>query len=511
MKKFASFVFVLLIALQLTSIAIRIVLSIFKAYPVNNLFLIDMIHFFSDDVILIVMASAIIYEITTPKKFAVGKLRENKVYEKLLSFRILCILGMMYCIASEIFTLYFSWDFYINLIASMAWISLLIQSIPFEENLSNISFKKGLIVSAKLILFIGIICVSVNTYTFFNEIRVYSKGNFLATQELLRSKIFMDKALTETYLNKETPLHIASKNESKRNINIILNSALDYEYINPQTNLFERVISAKDKNGKTPIDIIKEKEEKYKQIRYYNNLISQIEIMKLAKPIRDSNITDQQIIDMIEKNKIYVNTPLLDNEQTILKFAVESKRPNLVKYLISKGTDVNIIYNGSYYYYLSSSPIYRPTTVLHIPFINRILKKADKDLEKYMFTEEEAYNMCKILLENGASPNITANGTTVFLRACGRTSNPDLIKLFLSHGANIRLRNNKGNGPLENWYNSSDKEKNFDILDILIKAGADPHEKNPLTNKSFYETIKESTRSDEMTKKVSEYLDNYKK
>jgi len=507
MKKFIGFIVTSFIASLPVIIIFTIAFNLFgKKLETKNLTIILITMLIFGIGFGISLIGIVLYEIITSKKFGIGTLNKSRIYEKLLLLRFFCILIIIF----YIFNIAFSFiettsDFYIISIASTLWIISAIYSIPFEENLSGINFKKGLIIGFLSILLSCTFYFGRLGYFFFSEIRAYSSHNVSDTQRLLENRIIIDKALTKTYFNKETPLHIATKNSSVATF--ILNEAFIYEYTNPQTNLFERVISAKDKNGKTPIDIIKDKKETYKYSRHY---ISQIEAMKLVKPIRNPNITDKQIIDMIEKNRVYINIPFLVSRQTLLKFAVEEKRIDLIKYLINKGAYVNVIYDENRPSLMTS--LYRSATILQIPFGYEYIHRNDKErkiMSFCMFTEEEMYNISKILLENNADPNIVTHSGTAFLMACKHTNNPDLIKLFLSHRANIKSRDVNGYGILESWYNS--KEKNFEILDILIKAGADPNEKNPLTNKSFYETIKESTRSDELTKKVSEYLDNYKK
>lgn len=76
-------------------------------------------------------------------------------------------------------------------------------------------------------------------------------------------------------------------------------------------------------------------------------------------------------------------------------------------------------------------------------------------------------------LKKGAKPNLPYNhqGWTPFLRACRAFYEPEVIKLFLEHGANINGKNKDGETSL---HIMAQHRANYDCLELLIDAGANP-------------------------------------
>lgn len=76
-------------------------------------------------------------------------------------------------------------------------------------------------------------------------------------------------------------------------------------------------------------------------------------------------------------------------------------------------------------------------------------------------------------LKKGAKPNLPYNhqGWTPFLRACRAFYEPEVIKLFLKHGANINSKNKDGETPL---HIMAQHRANYDCLELLIDADANP-------------------------------------
>ena len=76
-------------------------------------------------------------------------------------------------------------------------------------------------------------------------------------------------------------------------------------------------------------------------------------------------------------------------------------------------------------------------------------------------------------LRKGAKCNLPYNhqGWTPFLRACRAFYEPEVIKLFLEHGANINGKNKDGETPL---HIMAQHRANYDCLELLIDAGANP-------------------------------------
>lgn len=74
-------------------------------------------------------------------------------------------------------------------------------------------------------------------------------------------------------------------------------------------------------------------------------------------------------------------------------------------------------------------------------------------------------------LRKGAKPNLPYNhqGWTPFLRACRAFYEPEVIKLFLEHGANINSKNKDGETPL---HIMAQHRSSYDCLELLIAEGA---------------------------------------
>ncbi len=74
-------------------------------------------------------------------------------------------------------------------------------------------------------------------------------------------------------------------------------------------------------------------------------------------------------------------------------------------------------------------------------------------------------------LRKGAKPNLPYNhqGWTPFLRARRAFYEPEVIKLFLEHGANINGKNKDGETPL---HIMAQHRSSYDCLELLIAEGA---------------------------------------
>jgi len=100
--------------------------------------------------------------------------------------------------------------------------------------------------------------------------------------------------------------------------------------------------------------------------------------------------------------------------------------------------------------------------------LNAITKNGNTAL---IFTKD--IECCKMLLENGADPNIVANnGAYALLDACIHSSNDsyfDIVQLLIKHGANPNLQEKIGHTALT----AAVKLSNPKIVEFLVKNGAD--------------------------------------
>lgn len=454
---------------------------------------------------------AFFYETIIFEKFIKGKTTEDRQYKHLLFFRFACVIIMMFCIINGLVQFWESavtWCLtYVPQAVSIVWIILVIKSKPFEENLDYVNPKKSISVGIKVLVISLIIIFGSMGCNYLNEMSIYGGYRTVNVQALLSKKIIMDKTLTKTYMNKNTPLHLSAKAGNNASTSIILNAAVSYDRIHNK-GLFERVISAKNKDGKTPIDLIREENKN-------NPALSKIEAMKMIRRINDTHIHDREIIDEVEKRNIPVGITFPINERTLLSYAVETKRIELMNYLINKGASANIVFNRNNTYYIS--PTYIKSNLLMIPLDGgiktEIIKETGKIIGYEKFTEKNVYDICRILLEHGADPNFPSNdGFTPFMLACEKSENINLIKLFLDKGASAKLRAVNGDGPIESWhFYSRNKKRDFAILKLLMDAGADPFEKRPVKGDSFYDEMKRGARSGNFEQEVVNFLDKVRR
>jgi ankyrin repeat protein len=71
------------------------------------------------------------------------------------------------------------------------------------------------------------------------------------------------------------------------------------------------------------------------------------------------------------------------------------------------------------------------------------------------------------LLDNGADPNTTSNGTPI-LNAIADTQNEEFVEMLLKKGANVNSKDYQGNTPLQ----IASKYNNQGVINMLKKYGA---------------------------------------
>lgn len=169
----------------------------------------------------------------------------------------------------------------------------------------------------------------------------------------------------------------------------------------------------------------------------------------------------EETVQVLLDKGVDVNTQTPYNKLTPLHIAVQGNDTKMVKFLISKGADVNAYYKSSSDY---SGTNFRPASVeeeglspLHIAV---------------MFNKEKA---AKILLKNGADVNIKNNfGETPLLKVKTKT----MAELLLSKGADVNAQDYLGKTPLHKVVN------NPEIAKLLIEKGADVNAKTEFENRT---------------------------
>lgn len=97
---------------------------------------------------------------------------------------------------------------------------------------------------------------------------------------------------------------------------------------------------------------------------------------------------------------------------------------------------------------------------------------AKKESPLHIACERAFFRVVEILLKLGADPNARDwRHSTPLLRSIARAGSIDLVKLLLTHGAEVNTTSKAMNPPLDQAVTS----KRIDIARLLIAAGADAH------------------------------------
>lgn len=475
----------------------------------------------------------VIYELITFRRFKSPDILENKSYRNILLWRKICGLSIGVAIAA-IFIGYFSSLSILLPIGAIAiiilpivWIVLMARSKAFDMEVLYISVK-NLLKSALVVILISILTYGiVISCKFISEANMFKDKDYGKVTSYLKHKDSneeIEKALTKTYWKKNTPLHMSMFSFMLNDTgNLILATAFE-----DKGDLFEKILSAKNADGRTPRDMLFYEEVK----KEFDNKIA---CMRIAKQIKDKKISDKEIINKIEKEKVYINTYFPETNKTLLGYAIEFRRFDLSKYLLSKGANPNTQYT----YFSRSGSMSKELTFNSFNRLCNIPTADNLYLNKENVKKEDIYRMAKLFLEHGADPNLPLlNGTTPFMYACRRRDNPKLVKMLLENGADIHAQDIDGETPLDYFgrsyeyseanlevsnaypsymkpppipanFNSFDEDQKV-VLEILIKAGADPRRKNPKTGKSFYDNIEKFAKDNQVAKEILLYLDKGK-
>jgi ankyrin repeat protein len=175
------------------------------------------------------------------------------------------------------------------------------------------------------------------------------------------------------------------------------------------------------------------------------------------------------VVELLVENKANLNaktsTQFIINEfRTPLWFAVEEKHIDVLKYLLARGADPNVVCNSS----------------CDTPLSNAC---ASGELE-----------MVDLLLKHGASPNgIDRENDPYFYFPLAKSRRPEITKRLIDAGAEVNARSRYGDSALHNLVGSVDKDSSAEFIDhvaqcmqLLIDAGADvqltdDHGRTPLS------------------------------
>lgn len=175
---------------------------------------------------------------------------------------------------------------------------------------------------------------------------------------------------------------------------------------------------------------------------------------------------------MFDYGKLDMNMNMTRNGHSVLHWAAHRGRPDLVKYLLSKGVNVNEV-NGA-----GESPIFIAASKDRLD-VARILiedgaKVEQENIDGWRPLHAAAHRghlrIVELLVEEG-NVNVNSkmkNGNTALYLACER-GRPAIVKYLLNNGARANESNEKGESPLY----IAVKNDRFDAAKILIENGAD--------------------------------------
>lgn len=143
-----------------------------------------------------------------------------------------------------------------------------------------------------------------------------------------------------------------------------------------------------------------------------------------------------------------------DNNWSVLMHAVESGLPEVVKTLISKGADVNVVSEKGNTALLLASGISKGDQILSTLLdsgakVNTINKEGRSPLMNAAGSRYTDENIAKLLIHNGAKVNlIDKNGWTALMYAA-RSGRLDVTDILIKNGANIKMVNEQGHSAID--------------------------------------------------------------
>jgi hypothetical protein len=159
---------------------------------------------------------------------------------------------------------------------------------------------------------------------------------------------------------------------------------------------------------------------------------------------------------------------------TILYKAVKTGDVELIKKILKNGADPNKPNRPE-----RRGEINVPLRAIDTNYINDT-SGYDSKLKIQRTTQ---YVIAKLLLDNGANPNlINENGDTILHFGVRGYSTESFVKLLLDYSANPNVQNNQGNTPMH----LVNPVTNTFLIKILLQAGADPNIRNNVGQTAAY-------------------------
>ena len=184
------------------------------------------------------------------------------------------------------------------------------------------------------------------------------------------------------------------------------------------------------------------------------------------------------------------------DDHTLLHRAAHFSRFEMVKLLLSHHADVNALY--------------KEQTPLHFAIsTNDLWAKANKKDVDYQTHQQEQFETVNLLLQKGANVSVRDDKGETPLHLAVRFEHLKLVELLLKNGSMVEeltevegIPDSPHNGRTS-LITTARSHKNPDILTFLLKSGANPNFIDPSTGYSALLYIAGAPRSDDVSKEIA--------